>query len=82
MFCERITFLFAVTESWLLHALRRYIYVGNVVYLLVLVLLLAAAVFNLLVHIDVEFDVRLSIEVNSRQALFRHLPVFDLDELQ
>ena len=45
-------------------------------------LLVTAAVLVLLVQIDAEFEARLSIEVNCRRTLLRHVSVFDFDEQQ
>ena len=46
--------------------------------------LVAVARFILLVHIDIEFEfeTRLSIKVNSRYTLLRHLSVSNLQQLQ
>ena len=66
MFCERITVLSAVSES---------LAMSFTLAVLVIILLVADTVLILLVHIDVEFDARLSIKVNSRQTPLRHLSV-------
>ena len=47
-----------------------------------LLLLVATAVLILLEHIDIQFEARLSIEVNSRQTLLCYLSVFNINELQ
>ena len=49
---------------------------------ILVLLLVAAAVLILLVHIDVEFEARLSIEVNSCAMSLRHLSVFYFKDLQ
>ena len=46
------------------------------------ILLVTVAIFILLVHIDIEFETRFSIKVNSRYTLLRHLSAFYPDELQ
>ena len=63
--------------------LRNYIVIDNVVHLdSASVISSSSYCFILLVHIDVEFEARLSIEVNSSRNLLRHLSVFDINELQ
>ena len=47
-----------------------------------LLLLVTAAVLNLVVRIDIEFEARMAIEVNSRQTIYTSPSVLDLDELQ
>ena len=85
MFCEWITILFAVEndkhDCYLCYAQISTLAMWFTLAVLVL-LLVADAVFILLVHFDVEVEARFSNEVNSRRTFLRHLSVFYLDELQ
>ena len=48
---------------------------------ILVILLIDAAAFTLLVRVNIEFDERLSVVVNTQRTLLRHLSVFDIDDL-